>query len=161
MDAAPGTGTPRCSLQVAVRAPCPLFFGWFTSCYRIVLFHETPAPYRGRMRRAQPTVIGIRRSLRALLSACLLCTAGWAAAQPDRVAFPGSIREVSPSAAGRQAAAVSRLTLRTEERSASTAFEVALCLQKGLVDHEDIAEALCFTRGMVRRAVDALRIAEK
>ena len=42
-----------------------------------------------------------------------------------------------------------------------TAFEVALCFQKGLFDREQIAEALGFTRGQVRRASEALRRAAR
>jgi hypothetical protein len=41
------------------------------------------------------------------------------------------------------------------------AFEVALCYQKRVFDFGDIAEITSFTRGLVRRSVETLRVAAK
>ncbi|HXN35288.1 MAG TPA: immunoglobulin domain-containing protein, partial [Opitutaceae bacterium] len=70
----------------------------------------------------------MRPCLRLLMAAFLLGPAGRAAAQAQaRVTFPGSIREVPAVTTGaRRAAAISRMALRTEERSAGMSFEVAL-----------------------------------
>jgi sugar lactone lactonase YvrE len=91
----------------------------------------------------------MRPCLRLVLAACLLGPAGRAAAQTQaRVAFPGSISEVPAATTGaRRGAVISRMALRTDERSAGMSFEVALRmrdfggLQARLARGEQIAPA--------------------
>src|ERR1700722_10965327 len=88
---------------------------------------ENPLAYGGRMPPA-PNMTGIRAHLCMMLAAALCGATGLAAAPVvDRVAFPGSIKDVPAVAAGaKRVAMVSRSTLLASEGAQTMTFEVAL-----------------------------------